>query len=250
MGQHHWALQHVIVNHGALGTMYPLRLFRNGRLLFKEGGGTTPWIGLLNRGLYDPDHPWWGGWSGRFSREKVLNYWSRHDDVRADEENCTPFYVYREDSDAWTDPETGSSYENIYVPVWRWRRAMYNDFRCRMDWCVKPYGEANHHPKAVLNGDQRDAILHATAKPGETVTLDGSGSYDPDGDPLVFWWWVYREAGSYPGDIVIEEPEAVSTSVTVPQDASGRQIHVILEVRDKNPIASLYDYRRLVIDVR
>ena len=30
---------------------------------------------------------------------------------------------------------------------------------------------------------------------------------------------------------------------------SGKQIHIILEVRDKNAIGSLYDYRRIVIDV-
>ena len=87
LGQHHWDLEHVMSDHGPLGARYPLRLFEgDGRLLFKEGGGTVPWFGLLNRGLFDLDHPWWGGWSGRFTREKVENYWSRHDDVRADEE--------------------------------------------------------------------------------------------------------------------------------------------------------------------
>jgi hypothetical protein len=249
MGQHHWLLQHVIVDHGPLGTLFPFRLFRRGTLLYKEGGGTTPWLGLLNPGLYDPDHPWWGGWSGRFTRDKVLNYWSRHADVQADEETCTPFTLYQEASDAWTDPETGTSYENIYVPVWRWRRAMYNDFKCRMDWCVKPYEEANHHPKAVLNGDEKDEISRVTAHPGETINLDASGSHDPDDDPLAFSWWVYKEAGSYPNDVAIAEPDAVATTVTVPDDAAGKQIHVILEVRDKNPIGSLYDYRRIVIDV-
>jgi hypothetical protein len=249
MGQHFWTLQHIIVNHGPLGTMYPLRLFRRGALLYKEGGGTTPWLGLLNRGLYDPDHPSWGGWSGRFTDAKVLNYWSRHEDVRVDEAKHTPFYVYQEARDAWTDPETGTSYDNIHVPVWRWRRAAYNDFRCRMDWCVRPYDEANHHPKAVLGGDASDTIARLSAEPGEALRLDASGSSDPDGDPIAYRWWVYPEAGSYPNDVSIAEPDAVSTSVVVPADASGHQIHVILEVRDKNPIASLYDYRRIVIDV-
>jgi hypothetical protein len=38
--------------------------------------------------------------------------------------------------------------------------------------------------------------------------------------------------------------------VTIPADAAGKQIHVILEVRDDNPIMALYAYRRVVIDVK
>lgn len=252
LGQHHWDLEHIMSNHGALAARYPLRLFitkHGGRLAFKEGGGTTPWLGLLNRGLYDFDHPWWGGWSGRFSREKVENYWSRHDDVRADEEKHAPFYVYREASDAWIDPETNTFYENICVPVWRWRRAMFNNQKCRADWCVKPYEEANHHPNAVLNGNEEDVITCISARPGETVDLDASGSSDPDGDPIAFRWWSYKEAGTYTGDLPIPDSNAVATSITIPTDAAGKEIHVILEVQDKHPIASLFDYRRVVINV-
>ena len=39
------------------------------------------------------------------------------------------------------------------------------------------------------------------------------------------------------------------TSVTIPADATGKQIHVILEIKDLNPIAALFDYRRIVIDI-
>ena len=35
----------------------------------------------------------------------------------------------------------------------------------------------------------------------------------------------------------------------VPTGAGGKQVHIILEVRDRNPIASLYDYCRVVVDV-
>ena len=250
LGQHHWDLEHVIAFHGPLGARFPLRLFeRTGRLLFKEGGGTTPWLGLLNRGLFDPDRPWWGGWSGRFSRQKIENYWSRHADVHADEEKHAPFYVYGEASDRWIDPETNTLWDGICVPVWRWRRAMFNNQKCRMDWCVKPYAEANHHPQAVLNGVADDVITMVGAEPGETIALDASGSSDPDGDPLAFRWWVYGEAGTYAGDVEIPDADAVGTSVTIPEDAAGTEIHVILEARDKNPIGSLFDYRRMVINV-
>jgi hypothetical protein len=43
-----------------------------------------------------------------------------------------------------------------------------------------------------------------------------------------------------------DQPEA---SVRIPTGAAGKQIHVILELRDENPIAALFDYRRIVIDV-
>ena len=126
---------------------------------------------------------------------------------------------------------------------------MFNNQKCRMDWCVKPYAEANHHPKAVLNGVADDVITMVRAAPGETITLDASGSSDPDGDPIAFRWWVYGEAGTYTGDVEILDAGAIATSVTIPEDAAGSEIHVILEVRDKNPIGSLYDYRRMVINV-
>ncbi|MDC0584720.1 hypothetical protein OAO55_03220 [Bacteroidales bacterium] len=38
-------------------------------------------------------------------------------------------------------------------------------------------------------------------------------------------------------------------SVTIPKNAKGKQIHIILEIQDDNEIACLYDYRRIVIDV-
>jgi hypothetical protein len=34
--------------HGAPGDLYPERRFRNGTLAFIEGGGTIPWLGLVN----------------------------------------------------------------------------------------------------------------------------------------------------------------------------------------------------------
>ena len=55
--------------------------------------------------------------------------------------------------ETWTDPVHGEEFNSHDVPVWRFRRAMFNDFRARMDWCVKPYDQANHNPVAAFNGD-------------------------------------------------------------------------------------------------
>ena len=248
-GQHQWLKQHVQTGHGALGELYPDRRFGGGGLAFMEGGGTTPWLGLANKGLFDIDQPSWGGWSGRFTAEKVTNVWSRHADIKVDEQKVAPFRAYREASDVWTDPDSGQTLYGDYVPVWRWRPAMYADFICRMDWCVKPFREANHHPSAAFNADRSDAIIRLQAIAGEELVFDAAASIDPDGDELAFSWWQYEEAGSYPGRVPIQSPHAPKTNVYIPTGAGGKQIHIILEVQDKNPIASLHDYRRIVVEV-
>jgi len=251
-GQNDWLIEHVMKDHGAIGKIYPERRFhgaRNGGLGFMEGGGTIPWMGLVNKGLFDIDHPWWGGWGGRFSRKKVANYWSRHNDIKADEKTVSPFYVYREVSDHWVDPKDGKAYNNDYVPVWRWREAMFNDQLCRMDWCVKEYEEANHHPIAVINGDSSNSIVRMKAFAGEIMKFDATASSDPDGDSILFNWWMYEEAGTYPGQIAISNPQEAITNIQIPTGAGGKQIHLILEIKDVNAIASLFDYRRIVIYV-
>ena len=58
-----------------------------------------------------------------------------------------------------------------------------------------------------------------------------------------------RRAGTYPGRVFIENASTAKAKVHIPTGAGGKQMHIILEVRDRNPIASLRDYRRVVIDV-
>lgn len=248
-GQNDWLIEHVMSNHGPLGAVFPERRFGNGKLAFKEGGGTIPWMGLVNRGLFSIDHPHWGGWGGRFTQDKVADFWSRHQDISVDEKRNAPFYTYREASDVWTDERDGQTYHGDYVPVWRWREAMYNDFRCRMDWMIKPYAETNHHPVAAFHEDKSDLILELAVTPGATLELDASKSHDPDGDDLTTRWWIYEEAGNYAGNAFIASPDALQTTLTIPTGAAGKQIHVILEVKDQNPIAALFDYRRIVLNV-
>jgi hypothetical protein len=128
---------------------------------------------------------------------------------------------------------------------------MWNDFKARMDWCVQSYAKANHHPRAVLNGDASNAILKRSAKPGDLLKFDATGSTDPDKDALRYSWWFYSEAGRQPfgKPLPIADPASEKIAVMVPESAAARELHLILEVWDQNEVVPLVDYRRVVINV-
>ena len=153
--------------------------------------------------------------------------------------------------DSWVNPEDKKKYNDVYTPVWRWRKAIWNDLKARMDWCVQPYDKANHPPEAVINGDTSNQVLKAKYNYDDIVTLDATGSSDPDGDNLSYKWWVYPEAGKKPYNkpIVIENNTQIKTTFKIPKDAATKALHVILEVHDNSKIAPLIDYKRMVIIV-
>jgi len=218
-----WLREHVIEGHGPLGALYPTETWTapnpNGAL--KEGD-TPSWFYFLDHGLSDPAHPGWGGWGGRFIRKEVSLF-----------------------SDA-EDTMGGAS--SPHTTVNRWRPAYQNAFEARMDWCVLSYEEANHLPRAVLNGDDSRRVLEIRAATGEDVRLDAAGSSDPDGDDLSYRWWRYEDADSYAGGVRIEGASSEAVTVHVPEDAGGSEIHVILEVTDDGT-PPLTSYRRAVIGV-
>nr|WP_299346222.1 DUF1593 domain-containing protein [Allomuricauda sp.] len=253
-GQHLWAKRNVQTNHGPLGELYPTRMRWNRPDLFHtlEGGGTSTWIGHVNQGLYVPEEITWGGWGGRFSAEKHKNVLAdqlRWADLVETENQYKPFFMYVEVADKWTDKATGSTYNDIGTPIYRWREAYQNDFEARMDWCIAPYEKANHNPVATVNGDASDGIIYYAVESKMELEFDASISKDPDDDDLQFNWYYYPEAGTYGNQVTLLNSNTSKATLKVPFDASGSQIHIILEVKDKSAIVPLFDYRRIVVNV-
>jgi hypothetical protein len=132
----------------------------------------------------------------------------------------------------------------------RWSTGYDNDFAARMDWSVTGnYAEANHHPVAVVNGDTSRRVLGVSAAPGSTVKLDANGSSDPDRNALNYAWSFYEEPGSYKGAVSIKDSSLSAATVTIPADAGGKRLHVILELSDDGS-PSLFAYRRVIIEIK
>lgn len=208
-----WLDTHVRFNHGPLGALCPLRRDKLG------GADSETFLGLIPNGLSAMEHPSWGGWGGRL---KLAPGSKTH----------------------WIDIlDKGAT-------ICRWAPHFQNDYQARMDWCVREFDEANHPPRPVLNGDKSLQPLEIAAMPGYNVALDAAGSDDIDGDTtLSYEWRYYPEAGTYPGEIDIENANRMNTGLVVPEDASGTVLHIVLVVTD-NGAPPLTRYRRLVIQCK
>jgi hypothetical protein len=248
-GQMEWARENIQTGHGALGALYPDRILKN-KYEFLEGGGTAPWLGLIATGLSDPLHPGWGGWSGRFTSVRKDTVWSRHKTIAEKERTYGMFSLFADTVDKWVDPGSEKEYNDIFAPLMRWRKHHFDDFKARMDWCVQPFALANHNPVAVIDRGREKGILFIQAKAGQKIKLDASASYDPDPSQRVsFFWWNYREAGTYRELCEIKNPGQPVVELTVPKNSKSKQIHLILDVFDDSPIAVMHDYKRVVINV-
>jgi len=122
--------------------------------------------------------------------------------------------------------------------------AAQNGFAGRLLWSVTPtYAGANHEPKVSVRGSTA-----VSARPGETIRLEGLTS-DPDGDAVTVRWWQWQEVGTYPGKVRFSNPTALTTSVQVPTDAAqGQTIQLVLEATD-NGTPALTSYQRVVVTV-
>jgi hypothetical protein len=215
-----------IQNHGDLGGVYPDRKYAT--------EGDTPAIfHLIPNGLHDPSIVTQGGWGGRFSATKECGAGAM--DPVTGQGTYNQYCMY-------TDSSTGETISD-------WKSAIENDFAARMDWSINSsYSKANHHPVAVLNGDKGKSVITINASAGSTVDLSASGSSDPDSNSLSYKWWQFGEADSYSGSVIISNSTSQNATLKVPSDASGKNIHIILEIKD-NGSPTLTAYRRLIINV-
>jgi hypothetical protein len=224
-----WLDDNIRKNHGALGAEHP-------HTEFLMEGDTPSFLNLINNGLSNPEHPDWGGWGGRY-------------------ELYTPrtrkWFYEPETRPIWTDAEDevigidGKNYISNKATIWRWRQAYQHDFAARMDWCIKPYSEANHPPVATLKHSNMLSV-----KSGDTVPLSAEGSKDPDGNALTYQWQYYREVGTFDSTrpIEIKDNSSKNASFVAPTVKTPETLHIILVVTD-NGVPALTRYQRVIVTV-
>jgi hypothetical protein len=211
----------VLSDHGPLGELYPTNTTHN-----QKEGDTMTFLSWIPTGMNDPARPKWGSWAGRYGLKS--------------ESEDQPLY-WANQSDTWQ----GTTHRDNTLK--RWAAALQNDFRARMDWCVKLHAEANHPPQPRLKDSLDNEILHLRPRPGTSITLDASPSIDPDGNKLTFDWTVYREPGTYRGEVRMTPTDAPITSIDVPANSANETIHIILSNTDSGS-PPLTRYRRIILE--
>jgi hypothetical protein len=225
---HEWLRDHI--RKGPLGAVYP-------DFKYIMEGDSPSFLYLIPNGLGVSEHPEYGSWGGRYG-QLAAGVGLRADMV-----------------DEVTGKD-GKLYTDNHATIWRWRDAFQNDFAARMQWTLTgSFKEANHNPILTVNGVGGLGPVESTAAPGARVSLDATGSYDPDRDPIQYHWWQYKEVSnaafgpSRPPVLQIENESSARASFVVPSMvAEGTVFHIILEVHDGGT-PPLTSYRRVIVTV-
>jgi len=224
-----WLERNIIHDHGPLGALYP-------RLKYIMEGDTPTFFNLINNGLGSYISPSYGGWGGRYVLHQAYG-------------ETRPIWTNARDSRDTVVAGNGMSYTSDQATIWRWREAYQHDFAARMDWCVaETFEKANHNPIVAFQGDSGKAVAKVRAASGQRVSLSAAGTRDPDGNAVSYRWFVYKEAGTFKGDVTIEDATSPQAWFLAPQVTEPVPLHIILEVWDDGQ-PRLCSYRRIIVTI-
>ena len=225
-----WLEKNIINGHGPLGALYP-------RLKYIMEGDTPSFFSLINNGLGSHLSPSYGGWGGRYVLHQAYG-------------ETRPIWTNARDSRDTVVAENGMSYTSDQATIWRWREAYQNDFAARMDWCVADtFAEGEPQSGRRFPGRQRAKRWQRYGlPPGQRVNLSAAGTRDPDGNSVSYRWFVYKEAGTFKGDVRIEDAASPQAWFLAPQVTEPASLHVILEVWDDGQ-PRLCSYRRIIVTI-
>ncbi|MFX0135013.1 MAG: DUF1593 domain-containing protein [Candidatus Hodarchaeota archaeon] len=225
-----WLKENIRKNHGPLGEVYP-------RTKYGMETDTSSYLNLIPNGLRSSQSPTFGGWGGRYR-------------LYQPEGEPRPIFTDSEDTVIVGDGfgeikgDVNGIYTTSQATIWRWREGYQHDFAARMDWASTPnIKEANHPPSVVIQGE-----LDRFVEGKDIILLDATGTSDPDGDKLFFYWFHYKEAGRYDGDVNIKSPSSLKTTLSFKDPKKSGTVHIILDVKDNgNPC--LHRYARIILNV-
>ncbi|KAH7390058.1 hypothetical protein BKA64DRAFT_112133 [Cadophora sp. MPI-SDFR-AT-0126] len=198
-------------------------------------GDTPSFFPLIQNGLGVPDHPEWGSWGGRYTL--------------ADASGNTRVYSNAPDS---VQGVNGQYFLSAFATIWRWRQEYQFDFATRMQWTIKnKYEDANHAPVAIVNDTCGPAHMEIKYKQGNSVILDASKSWDPDGDDLGFNWFYYNSVTEPAGSAVVSRAVNISNispsgSIVKVTPNANTVLHIILALQDKRALNET-TYRRVIL---
>jgi hypothetical protein len=192
----------VRTGHGPLGALYPMNTTHR-----QKEGDTGTFLYLLPVGIGDPEQPTWGSWAGRYALNPAFP---------------EKLYFHATAADAWK----GTTHRDNSLA--RFAEDIQNDFRARMEWCVKPWAGANHPPKVAGPNIGKNYVV----KPGDTVRLEASDTTDPDGDEVKFQWWQYTECGTAGIKPELRGADTPVASFVAPKVEHAITLHFVVTVRD------------------